>query len=223
MGIQFYIGATGQGKTSLAQAQAAELSAERGVPVVILDPEGLLHYDGAEKFRDVPPGDPFIDAVWERGEHVIYTPRNKKDADLFFSRVRAGGDVILIIDECSHYARAPGTSKDLLRLCRAHRMQGVDLYFTTQNPTDLHPSIWNLKHEVYVFHCDSDGAVERLVKELKLPPEYVARIEALPPGRAIKWTRKVNDDAKEKTEIPEERRDDPPDPGVRLGDAAPAP
>jgi hypothetical protein len=47
MGINFFIGGTGQGKTTMAQHLCEQRSEARGVPVVVLDPEGVLHHKGA--------------------------------------------------------------------------------------------------------------------------------------------------------------------------------
>ncbi len=198
MGIHFFIGGTGQGKTTMAQHLCGERAAERDVPVVILDPEGVLSYAGAEEIREESPSDAVVAAVWERGEHLVYTPRGEdidpKDEDVkkLFRMVRKGGKVFLLIDECSHYAAADAPAvKAMLHLCRVHRLMGVELYFTTQAPKDIHPRIWNLRSEVYVFHQEDVGSLDYLQAQLRLSDEWKNRINALPPHRFIKWERKT--------------------------------
>lgn len=229
MGLELLVGGTGQRKTTLAQFLCSERADERGVSVVILDPEGVLHYDGALEFREIPPSQEMVDAIWTNGEHVIYTPRNDEDAIKFIDMVRRGGNVVFLVDECSHYAQAGVPAiKAMLRLCRVHRLVGVDLYFTTQAPKDIHPRIWNIRHKVYIFHQEDEGSLEYIQAQLRLPDSWVARIRELAPGQAILWVRNggtSNAKAPKQTpapEIPEAPRGDPGDPDLRVGDAAAA-
>jgi len=199
MGIQFFIGGTGQGKTTMAQHLCTERSAARGVPVIVLDPEGVLSHKGAEVARNFPPSDAIVRAVWDHGYDLVYTPRGEEDdpegedVKKLFRMVRQGGNVGLLVDECAHFAAADSPAiKAMRHLCRAHRLQGVDLYFTTQAPKDIHPRIWNLRHEVYVFNQEDSGSLDYLQKQLRMTEKERNRVASLPPYRFLKWEKRSN-------------------------------
>lgn len=208
MGIQFFIGGTGQGKTTMAQHLCGERAEKRGVPVITLDPEGVLHDKGAEEVREVAPSEASVVVpVWTHGSSLVYTPRGEdsdpdcEDAITLFRMVRKGGKVNLLVDECAHYASADSPSiKGMRHLCRAHRLQGVDMYFTTQAPRDIHPRIWNLRHEVYVFNQEDSGSLNYLQQQLRLPDSWKNRIMSLPPYRFVKWEKRSNALREEETE-----------------------
>jgi len=200
MGIQFFIGGTGQGKTTMAEHLCEERSSKRGVPMIILDPEGVLHHRGAEEVRDVHPSDArIVVPVWDHGSDLVYTPRGEdedpegEDAKRLFRMVRQGGKVGFLVDECAHFAAADSPAiKAMRHLCRAHRLQGVDLYFTTQAPKDIHPRIWNLRHEVYVFNQEDSGSLDYLQKQLRMTEKERNRVASLPPYRFLKWEKRSN-------------------------------
>jgi hypothetical protein len=191
--IVFFVGAPGQGKTTMAQHLAAERAGARMVPCVIGDPEGVLDYEGCTRLTG-PCWDELSRIVWTEGEHVIWTPGREEEFANFLHGIRRGGNVVFLQDESSHIADPENVSRQILvaalRLCRAHRLQGIDMYFTTQSPSEIHRKIWNLRTEVYIFNCTGSGALERLEAELELSPEWVAKIRTLPEGKYVKWTRK---------------------------------
>lgn len=194
MGISFYIGDTGSGKTTLAETHAIEQAARRGVPVVIVDSEGVL---GTVDALRIPAPEnreaedaafkTLIETVWKTGAHVSYVPRNDEDAGRLFETVRGGGNVVLLIDEASYWARGVSILPQLLRLSRVNRLVGVDLYLTTQYPADLNPLLWNVKREVYVFRNGGDSALDRLQDELKLDDPTMEMIRTLPDHEYLKW------------------------------------
>jgi len=200
MGIQFFIGGTGQGKTTMMQHVCEERASARAVPTILLDPEGVLSHQGAEEVRDQPPSDATVVVpVWDHGGDLVYTPRGEdadpkqKDVKKLFRMVRRGGKVNFGIDECAAFASAGAPSINaMLHLCRAHRLQGVDLYFTTQAPKDIHPRIWNLRHEVYIFNQEDVGSLDYLQAQLRLPDSWKNRIMSLPPYRFVKWEKRSN-------------------------------
>ncbi len=194
MGISFYIGDTGSGKTTLAETHAAEKAAERGVPLVVVDSEGVLHNADAlqikapeNKAEEDAGFKLLVDTVWRQGAHVSYTPRDDEDAGRLFETVRAGGNVVLIIDEASYWARGVSILPQLLRLSRVNRLVGVDLYLTTQYPADLNPLLWNVKREVFVFRNGGEAALDRLGEELRLSDEELEIIRELPDHEFYKW------------------------------------
>ncbi len=194
MGISFYIGDTGSGKTTLAETHAAEKAAERGVPLVVVDSEGVLN--SADALRIPAPDSEaaeneafktIVATVWQNGSHVSYVPRDDQDAGRLFETVRAGGNVVLIIDEASYWARGVSILPQLLRLSRVNRLVGVDLYLTTQYPADLNPLLWNVKREVFVFRNGGEAALDRLGEELRLSDEELEIIRTLPDHEFYKW------------------------------------
>jgi hypothetical protein len=223
MGISFYIGDTGSGKTTLAEAHAATQAAIRGVPLVVVDSEGVLHHPDAELIKAPENQEEedagirnLVDIVWRQGKHVSYVPRDDEDAGRVFEAVRAGGNVVLLIDEASYWARGVSILPQLLRLSRVNRLVGVDLYLTTQYPADLNPLLWNVKREVFVFRNGGESALERLGDELRLDEDTLEIIRELPDHEFFKWpiqkiTGKVSPS-----------RPAPPAPGTTPAPAAPA-
>lgn len=195
MGIAFYIGDTGTGKTTKAEQDAGFLAGSRGCPLILCDSEGILAPKDALIIK-APESRPEEDAaldllrrsVWEQGRHVAYTPRDDEDAARLFDMVRAGGACILLIDEASYWARGVQIVPSLLRLSRVNRHSGVDIFMTTQYPADLNPLLWNVKREVYVFRNGGEAALDRLQEELRLTDEEVERIRTLPDYEFLKWS-----------------------------------
>jgi hypothetical protein len=223
MGISFYIGDTGSGKTTLAEAHAATQAAIRGVPLVVIDSEGVLSHPDAlripapESKEEEDDGiRVLVSSVWNEGKHVSYVPRDDEDAGRVFEAVRAGGNVVLLIDEASYWARGVSILPQLLRLSRVNRLVGVDLYLTTQYPADLNPLLWNVKREVFVFRNGGEAALERLGDELRLDEDILEIIRELPDHEFFKWPiQKI-------TGKPSLARQAPPAPGTTPAPAAPA-
>jgi hypothetical protein len=157
-----------------------------------------------------------VETVWRQGKHVSYIPRDDEDAGRVFEAVRAGGNVVLLIDEASYWARGVSILPQLLRLSRVNRLVGVDLYLTTQYPADLNPLLWNVKREVYVFRNGGEAALERLGDELRLDEDTLEIIRELPDHEFFKWPiQKI-------TGKPSLSRPAPPASGTTPAPAAPA-
>jgi hypothetical protein len=194
MGINFYVGTTGTGKTTKAYADAVARAGERAVPLFIVDSAGVMRAEGAVKIGSPDPGQEdetfkkIVEIVWGQGSHVIYEPRDETDANRLFEAIRAGGNVVLLIDEASYWARGNSASPALLRLSRVHRHSGVDIFVTTQYPADLNPLLWNCKQEVYIFRNPSSASLERLEDECYLNEEELEAIRTLPNFEFRKWS-----------------------------------
>jgi hypothetical protein len=172
-------GEPGYGKTAWAQARMIDRAGERGVPCVILDMERNLRLPGAIEIRGQDP-DAIIPHVWDDGSHVIYTPpQGKAYIERFFGIVNGGGNVCLLCDEVSTVAKGEGASPALLHLCQTRRPYGVDLYFTSTQPQDLHATAWSVITKVWVFKTKSAFAMDRLKRERHLSDEQVRTIENL--------------------------------------------
>jgi DNA helicase HerA-like ATPase len=193
MGIVFCVGTTGTGKTTLAYELAVKSAGERACPLIIVDSAGVMRAEGAVKIEspDASQEDEtfkrIVETVWGSGHHVIYEPRDEADANRLFEAIRAGGNVVLLIDEASYWARGNSASPALLRLSRVHRHSGVDIFVTTQYPADLNPLLWNCKSEVYIFRNPSSASLERLEDECYLTEEELEEVRTLPNYEYRKW------------------------------------
>lgn len=208
MPIDFYIGETGMGKTTKAEIDATSIAEENGAPVVLLDYEGVLQLQDAIRFEHAPrpwyrkkdkeaqasydaAEDEIFErmhrAIWEEGKHVIYHPLGDDDAGRFLLMVKGGGKVSLVIDEASYCARGNQALDEVLQLARANRLAGVDVFCTTQYPSDLHPLMWNVKRNVYVFRCPGEGALDFLQEELAFDDEIRERIKTMPDMEFLKF------------------------------------
>jgi hypothetical protein len=178
-------GEPGNGKTSLAQQRMIERAGDRACPSIMLDIERNLRYPGAVEIRDVPP-DRIIDPVWTDGNHIIYSPpRDPAMIEWFFEIVCNGGNVCLLVDEAHNVAKGEKASPALLHLCRIRRPQGIDIYFTSTQPQDLHATAWSVISSCFVFRTRSAFALDRLKRERGLTDAQIQAIRNLQPFEYI--------------------------------------
>lgn len=177
---ELYFGEPGTGKTTLAMQRCIGRAASRGVPCVFLDPNATLQPPGALIYREAEP-QVIVDPIWTNGSHVVYTPpRNQDSVESFFKTVGAGGDVVLLVDECSFYARGERASKELLHLCQLRRHKGVDMFFTSTYCADAHTVVWTTRTKAFIFRNRSAIALERIQRELCCTDQEIETIRNLP-------------------------------------------
>ncbi len=179
MTVAYYVGTTGTGKTTLMCSHALTKAAERGVPAILIDSEGVV---GRDKFDADSVGsfEELIDAVWKRGKHARYHPGGAAEVARLAEIIRRGKDCVLLIDEISYWGRGASPVPELARLYRIHRHSRLDLYATSQYPGDISPLIWNIRSDTFVFRNDSLRALERLGEELRLDDDEEEAITSLP-------------------------------------------
>lgn len=179
MTVAYYVGTTGTGKTTLMCEHGLKKAAERGVPAILIDSEGVVGRDkfDAETARSF---EELIDGVWKRGRHIRYHPAGAQDVARLAEIVRCGKECVLLVDEISYWGRGASPVPELARLYRIHRHSRLDLYATSQYPGDISPLIWNIRSDTYVFRNDSLRALERLSEELRLTEEEEEAISTLP-------------------------------------------
>jgi hypothetical protein len=154
-------------------------AAERGVPAVLIDSEGVV---GRDKFDadTVRTFEELIDGIWKQGRHVRFHPSGAQDVARLAEILRCGKDCVLLVDEISYWGRGSAPVPELARLYRIHRHSRLDLYATSQYPGDISPLIWNIRSDTFVFRNDSLRALERLSEELRLTDEEEEAISVLP-------------------------------------------
>jgi hypothetical protein len=177
--VAYYVGTTGTGKTTLMCSHGLAKAAERGVPAILIDSEGVVGRDkfDADTARTL---EEVIDAIWKRGRHIRYHPSGAQDVARLAEVLRCGKDCVLLVDEISYWGRGANPVPELARLYRIHRHSRLDLYATSQYPGDISPLIWNIRSDTYVFRNDSLRALERLSEELRLTDEEEESISQLP-------------------------------------------
>ena len=100
MTIAYYVGGTGTGKTTLMMEHAKRRAAERAVPLLLMDSEGVV---GADKFEGetAPTVQRLVDLVWKEGRHARFIPKEPEEVEAVSRAIRAGGGVVLAVDEVS--------------------------------------------------------------------------------------------------------------------------
>ena len=191
MTIAYYVGGTGTGKTTLMCEHGVGRAAERAVPVMLLDSEGVVGRDKVDAVT-APDVESALSLLYVEGRHVRFVPKDQEEVGALARGIRAGGDCVFLVDEVSYWARGGVIVEDLARLYRVHRHSRVDIYSTSQYPADIAPLIWNVKTEVYIFRNESMAAVERLSKECWLSKEQAASVPTLPDMKYIPWRSRGN-------------------------------
>jgi hypothetical protein len=177
--VAYYVGTTGVGKTTLMTNHGLQRAAERGVPAILVDSEGVVGRDkfDADTARDLLE---LVDMVWRDGRHARFHPGGPDEVARLAETIRLGKDCVLLIDEISYWGRGANPVPELARLFRIHRHSRLDLYSTSQYPGDISPLIWNIRSDTFVFRNDSLRALERLAEELRLGKDEIAAISQLP-------------------------------------------
>lgn len=130
-GLRWYVGSPGCGKTTRALADAIELVAETGYPLVALDSAAV---DQLAVLPAASSVEELIAAVWERGFHRRLVPRDQSDVERLLAACYAAGRVVLLVDESAFWLTSRrGTQSWLLRMMRSHRHARLWLLLTTQH------------------------------------------------------------------------------------------
>lgn len=100
MPIHLYVGTTGSGKTTKAVEDAIERSAATGLPISMIDSEGVTTPDGftlpdgskpLSAMTDCSTSSSFLQLYYEHGKHVRRVPTGKEEVAGIFRAVRTFG------------------------------------------------------------------------------------------------------------------------------------
>ena len=176
-GIHVYVGTTGTGKTFKALHDLEALhdsTADRGA--LIVDSVGSPTLREIEQVPDLRTG---IERVWGEGDIVRWIPSDEgeNDAQADFRRLMkallAGGNVRVLIDEISFWARNP----EMLKLARVWRNANTTLLLTGQHlSADFGQSILSCNPTVYVFRLSAPAGIEFAVRWLRISEEENAAL-----------------------------------------------
>lgn len=187
MTVAYYVGEPGTGKTTLMCQHAAAHTAAAVVPGVLLDSENVVGLDKWDaplvtSWEDVPR------LVWQEGRHIRFHTFDVTDVDALYREAREGGDVVVACDEASYWTRGSACREEVQKALRVWRHSHAVYLFTSQYPADIHPLVWNLKREVYVFRLRGHAALARLREELGLSLADIERIRQLPDLHYLPYT-----------------------------------
>lgn len=175
-GIAWYVGAPGTGKTTLALEHAGELSRATGWPVLVLDSTRARQFAGYPHAANV---DAAIARLYGQARgHAVYSPEDVADVEALCRALRAGGRVVLLLDESAFWLSSQaGRGGELLRLMRGWRHADVRVLLTTQHLSgDVPQEAWACAPRVYVFRQASPAAWALLEKRFQLAPELVREL-----------------------------------------------
>jgi hypothetical protein len=181
-GVRWIVGCPQSGKTTLARWLAGELSRARGVPVLVIDPAKVWNLADQREYEI----EEAVGALWkEPRASARIVPRGLADVDRMCRAIRAGKDVVLLVDEAHFWLSAQsGSSPQLVALMRATQHARADLILTTHHLTgDVPQSALSCTTEIYAFRNVAPRVLECLDRSFGLPAD---RVRALPQFR---WMR----------------------------------
>jgi hypothetical protein len=182
LGSYWYAGAPGSGKTTRALADAADLCARSGFPIVALD---TVH---ARQLARLPEAGTIRDLcrlVWREGKHARFFPNDDTEADRFFAASWGGRRVHVIVDEVHHFANSYRIAPNLSLLLRSYRHAEVSLHLTTQSFADVPQAALAQAPHLRIFRNTAPRALERLEAYTGIDAE---RIRALPQFQFLDWS-----------------------------------
>lgn len=178
-GVAWYVGAPQTGKTTAACVHARQWASELGRPILVVDSMGTRDFANLRHYDDLTE---LVEAVWTRGESAAIQPAQVADVDRVCNAARAGGDVVVLVDEAHFWTRA---SNPLLRLMRGTQHSRTRVLCTTQHLSgDVPQAALACDPDLFVFRTSSPRSLERLEREFGVPSD-VAR--SLPRYGFLYW------------------------------------
>lgn len=179
--VYWYAGCPASGKTIEATSQAVELVHRTGRPLLVIDTEQVENFAALDRAWSV---DEALKAVWREGRSVAFTPiipdpkRPTLEVDQLARAARCPGDVVLLVDEASHWLSSSlGRGGELLNLLRTYRHAGTDVLLTTQHLSgDIPAAALSCSPILTVFRCESPPVLEKLERAWGLDPSLVATL-----------------------------------------------
>lgn len=180
------LGCPGSGKSTLALQLALEEVNRTGYPLLVIDPARAWNFTGfthAENLNQV------VDSLWGRRKSIAWTPEDPdEDFEPLIKAVRAGGRVIVLIDELKFVL--PSSRSMSLQFQLAVRLwRHADLpsiYATTQCYLDAARPLRAAVSRWILFRCVDPGDLEQLSRDFGVDPEVV---RTLPQGRYLEVVR----------------------------------
>lgn len=170
------------GKTTLAVARALARARARGCPLVAIDPGRVKQFRGFP--RASSPAE-LVELVYEHREpFAVFSPAGVLELEEAIRALRAGKDVVLLVDEAHTYLSAQsGSSSELVHTLREGQHARADTFLVTQHLSgDVPQSALSCTTMLHVFRCTSPRVLRLLESEWGVPR---ARVATLPPYRFL--------------------------------------
>ncbi len=173
-GVEIFVGVTQYGKTTLA-LDHAHAANDAGQPYLVLDCmpaenfKGMLHASDRQDVLRRLYGKP--------AQNVIYTPKDEADLEALFERIHKAGTMgesrTVLWDECSFFMSPQHVGDSASKALRGWAHSSNFYLLVTQRPADLNGVVFITSPEVYVFRLERSVDLERVQKELSIPPEKI--------------------------------------------------
>lgn len=176
-GVYFYTGTTQTGKSKRAIEDAWRDRDATGWPILVIDSQGVwnfkswVHVDSVEEAVRRLWKSPEELAKGGKRENVAIIPRDETQVDQLFAAARAGGEVVVLVDEARFWLSKRRISDSLSRGLRVWAHSRLVLRFTTQRVADIHNDALACHREVYVFKTVDPADLDTLWDRYKIAPE----------------------------------------------------
>ena len=173
-GVSWYVGCPHSGKTTAASVHARWFREKFGVPVVVVDSEETEDFRGLDHCapRELP------ELVWKAKQSVAVKPGSVADVDAVAEAVRAGKDVVLLVDEASLWLSNRRCSEALLRVLRTTQHCRVRVLLTTQHFSgDIPQAALACAPDLYLFRTTSPRALDVLSRHFSIDAEQARTLE----------------------------------------------
>jgi hypothetical protein len=170
-GADVLLGATRSGKTTLALANQAEDVKRLGVVPITLDLESSTDWAGVPHARDADEVLEFY--LVRRIPPRIWTPRDQRERDKFFSTVAHWGNAAILVDGlpmiCNDQKFEEEFRKALYRWGHG-RMGPTTYYLVAQRASLVHRHVFAACRRVRIFRQAPGADADRMWHEFKIPP-----------------------------------------------------
>lgn len=178
LGIHWYTGITGSGKTTLAWQHLIALVTRTRAPALILDHAAMnfLHIPHAKTVDEA------LYSIYVLRQHTWYSPRGVDDFNSVLRGVIAasekyGDKIHLLIDEARTYANNKYLSPILSDYMGRWRHLALSIQLTTQYFGDINSEAYSKgPPRLWIFRSTGDRVLELLRQRFSLDPERVSTI-----------------------------------------------